>query len=136
MGLSVGAMSAFAYQNTKSIDGFYQQPVLGHYYGMYSSCTEYGQGTGVEADTCMYEDNGNNVPSGYMGAQSWLFKDNTLYKASSWKYNSSSAWYQVTLGDYVYVSGYYKAGGRVGAYNGTDYTTCDSFISPVLYYQN
>lgn len=134
--LSMGAMSTFAYQNTKSIDGFYQQPVLGHYYGMWSECTDWGVGNGVGADTVMYEVNNLTVPTGYMGAQSWLYKDSTIYKYSSWTYNSIPDDLHVTFGNYVYTSGYYKAGGRVGAYNGTDYTTSDTFISPILYYQN
>lgn len=134
--MSIGVMSAFAYQQTVSIEGFYQQPVLGHYYGNKADCTDWGQGIGVQANATMFEANSNNVPSGYMGAQAWLFKDNVLYSSSSWQYNSSSTWFQVAHGSDVYISGYYKAGGRTGAYNGTDYTTCDTFISPVLYYQN
>ncbi|MDP2400824.1 MAG: hypothetical protein Q8M66_02495 [Actinomycetota bacterium] len=113
-------------------------------YSSYGYYTVYGIGYRNRASVYTYSDRGfaatdvftypaQNVPSGYMGALARLYNSSgTLVRQSTWRYNSGSAsgLGATTSDSYTIPTGVYYSLGQSRAWNGSGYTTYNTFRSP------
>lgn len=126
LGLSTAAYAATA----TSINGYYG-PVLGYSYLNNATVSD---NLRVWADAWVETTGSAAVPTGYMGVQARLFKNDALYASTSMSYNSSSAYgiSNVTQGGQSFPSGTYYSKGVTAAYTGTGYSTYSTFQSPSI----
>jgi hypothetical protein len=96
------------------------------------TASDYSDGVYASAEAATQS--GEDVPTGYMGANAWLYKGSTLVYSSGWVYNDQSRErvYAHTSTDYD--SGSYYADGQTKAYYGNGYYTYDAFQSPIVQY--
>lgn len=134
--LGVGSMAVYAYTVADGNKTYYG-PVNGYSYLSYASVEEWGTGVGVDANMTV-SDQGydQDIPTSYMGAKVWLYKDSAIVKSTDWAYNTSPQKAFWLWTDYNYVTGYYYADGQSRAYNGNGYNTYDAYSSPIVHYNN
>lgn len=107
----------------------YYGPILGY---SYQNSANVSNDTRVYASTKV--DAGEAVPTGYMGAQARLFRNDALYVTTTMTYNNTSAWsMSVPTGDgKSFPSGTYYSKGITAAYNGDGYSNYYTFQSPSI----
>ena len=132
--LSIGILPVFAYTTYDSPYGYYG-PVFGKYYQNQSYVIDWGGSTGVAGGARVETQNGVGVPTGYMGVNAWLYKDDVLVDSSGWNYNTETTYLIAGTTTPPYTSsGEYYADGQTRAYNGNGYDTYGVFSSPILDY--
>lgn len=82
LGLSIIPVFGTAY----SIWGYYG-PVLGYSYRNQSACVDWSDSS-MSGFAQVETQDGGNAPTGYMGVQAWLYKDDVLILTSGWYYNN------------------------------------------------
>ena len=87
----------------------------------------------MAAQTTIREANGEQVPTGYMGARARLYTSSGSLKASTdWKFNDQEAKSMLSFDSFSVSSGYYYSKGEVKFYNGNGYTAVSSNSTPNL----
>lgn len=129
VGVILGLSSVPVFAGTTESSWGYYGPISGYSYknrALLDVSTD-----GQNAVTSCYKDESGTVPTGYIGAQARLFKDDSLYKYSTMEYNTSA------VSGVVARTGYFKGGsgtyysyGITAAYNGSGYDTYYTFKSP------
>lgn len=72
------------------------------------------------------------APTGYMGVNAWLYKNDILVATSGWVYNPSASPVLINGTSNYSSSGDYYADGQTKAYNGNGYYTYGVFSSPIV----
>lgn len=130
--LSTSIVSVFAYTTYDSDWGYYG-PIAGKSYQNQSYVIDWEGTAGVAAGARVKTQNDVGVPTGYMGADAWLYKDDVLVKTTGWKYNTETTYLLArTTTPPNTQSGNYYAGGQTRAYNGNGYDTYSVFTSPIF----
>lgn len=73
----------------------------------------------------------DTVPVGYMGVRARLYSESgALVSSTSFTYNTDETGGELAASGYNTTSGYYYSKGAVKLYNGTGYTSYDSYATP------
>jgi hypothetical protein len=129
IGIILGISTMVIFAGTASSSTGYYGPFLGYYYKNYATITV--DGNGQNATTTVSNDGSGYIPTGYMGAQARLYKNDALYKYSTMGYSSAPVIsFFATTGWSSGGSGTYYSYGMTAAYNGNGYTNYYTFISP------
>ena len=106
--------------------------VFGHEYEYHSSVTV--NSGKVWSHTLIKSNEGENLPSGYMGVHARLYNSSgTLVAYSGWVYNNTSCGGISNMTSRYYTnSGDYYGRGQVKIYNGNGYNTYTTTRSPIL----
>lgn len=109
----------------------YYGPHLGY---LYKNQARVSDDVRLYAGTGVYNQDTGNVPTGYMGVKSQLFKSDELYRYTDMWYNDSpsAGLGNSTLSGYDDPSGTYYSKGITAAYNGNGYTNYYTFQSPSI----
>lgn len=132
IGICLGLGTCAVYASSADSSWGYYGPFLGYSYQNQARVSD-DQGF-VDASTYVQPSSGS-VPTGYMGCQARLFKDDALYDTTTMHYNDSPMY---TMRYYTQnrntASGIYYSYGITAAYNGNGYSNYYTFKSPSMNY--
>ncbi len=135
VGIILGISTMVALAGTAYGPWGYYGPVYGYSYRN-QNIISVDDDTGIaRAKIGVDVDGPDRVPAGYMGGLARMYKDDELFKSTTWEYNSSECWYIcVITGPHKETGVSYYAKGSSRAYNGNGYYTYASFQSPCQSY--
>jgi hypothetical protein len=137
--LLLGIFASTAYATGTAYSNWsYYGPVNGYSYKNQSIVSS-TDGSKLEAGETVSNQQNVSVPTGYMGAEAWLYNSTTgsLVDNSGWLYNGAPTPYftQWTNNDSNSPGGdYYYGAGWTKAWNGSSYPTYQAYNTPVVIY--
>jgi len=130
IGIMFGAFANVVLAATATSNELEYGPINGFIYKNNSTVSSDWTPDEVASQTHVNNKNGGEVPTGYMGAQTDLYKTTGLCSASDVYYNPLST---VGYGVIIYAncgSGTYYSKGTTYAYNGNGYNSYNTYQSP------